>query len=236
VRQSDTSEMFTREHADRSGPQEEDFVMRTTAQRSARHLVLAATVMAVVGMSGGLAAQTLGSKQTSLSLERALARLPYYGVFDFLAFELDRGTATLSGYTYTESLKSAAERTAKQTPGVDEVANRLEVLPPSQEDDRIRWATFYRIYTDAFLSRYASGGEMGVRRELYEARRFPGTYQPLGRYAIHIIVRHGHTRLVGIVDNEGDRTIAEMRAREVTGVFSVENELEVAKKGAKSST
>jgi hypothetical protein len=198
---------------------------------AARRLVIVAGLIVVVGLSAGSAAQTIGAKETSYSLERALVRLPYYGVFDFLAFEIDRGTVTLSGYTYTESLRSAAERAAKNTSGVDEVANQLELLPVSQEDDRIRWSTFYRIYTDAFLSRYGSGGEVGARRELYEARRFPGMYQPLGRYAIHIIVRNGRTTLFGIVDNDADRTIAEMRAREVTGVFAVENELVVSKKG-----
>jgi hypothetical protein len=119
---------------------------------------------------------------------------------------------------------------AKRTSGVDEVSNRLEVLPASPNDDRIRWATFYRIYTDAFLSRYASGGPDSVRRELYQARRFGGMYQPLGLYDIHIVVRNGHTTLYGIVDNDGDRTIAEMKAREVSGVFSVENEIVVASK------
>jgi hypothetical protein len=93
--------------------------------------------------------------------------------------------------------------------------------------------TFYRIYTDAFLSRYASGGEAGVRRELYEARRFPGMYQPLGLYSIHIVVRHGQTTLYGVVDSDVDKRLAEVRAREVFGVFSVENEIVVAKKVAK---
>ena len=43
-------------------------------------------------------------------------------------------------------------------------------------------------------------------------------------------MRNGHTTLFGVVDNQGDRQIAEMRAREVSGVFSVANELEIAKK------
>ena len=55
-------------------------------------------------------------------------------------------------------------------------------------------------------------------------------HQPLGVYAIHIVVRNGHLTLLGVVDNEGDRRIAEMRAREVSGVFSIENELEIAGK------
>ena len=203
------------------------------ALRLARGFVVGAGVSGVIVSTTGSSAQMVSASETTHSVRRALERLPYYGVFDYMAFGVDRGTVTLTGYTYNGSLRSAAEIAAKRTSGVDEVANRLEVLPASQEDDRIRWVTFYKIYTDAFLSRYASGGEAGVRREIYEARRFPGMYQPLGLYSIHIVVRHGQTTLYGVVDSDADRQIAEVRAREVFGVFSVENEIVVAKKAAK---
>ena len=114
----------------------------------------------------------------------------------------------------------------KRASGVDEVANKIEVLPTSPNDDRIRWATYYRIYTDDFLSRYAPGGVHGVLQELRDERRFPGM-QPVGSYGIHIIVKNGRTTLLGIVDNATDRQLAETRAREVTGVFAVENGLTV---------
>lgn len=200
------------------------------AGRAARHVIVGAALLGIISFSTGLAAEPMSMQETTRSLQRTLERLPYYGVFDFMAFGIDRGTVTLTGYAYSGSLRNAAEMAAKRTSGVDEVANRLEVLPASPNDDRIRWATFYRIYTDAFLSRYASGGPDSVRRELYQARRFGGMYQPLGLYDIHIVVRNGHTTLYGIVDNDGDRTIAEMKAREVSGVFSVENEIVVASK------
>ena len=163
-------------------------------------------------------------------MQRALERLPYYGVFDFMAFNVARGAVTLTGYAYQGSLRDAAESATRRVSGVDEIANRVELLPASQNDDRIRWATFYRVYTDAFLSRYATGGPDQIRREISDSRRFPGMHQPLGTYAIHIVVRNGHTTLFGVVDNQGDRQIAEMRAREVSGVFSVANELEIARK------
>ena len=205
----------------------------TAARRLARGLLIGASLTGVVLMTAGVAAETVTSQETTRSLRRALERLPYYGVFDHLTFSVDRGVVTLGGYAYNGSLRYAAEMAAKRTSGVDEVANRLEVLPSSQEDDRIRWATFYRIYTDAFLSRYASGGDMAARREIYEARRWGGLYQPLGLYSIHIVVRHGQTTLHGVVDNDADRQIAEVRAREVFGVFGVDNEIVVAKKVAK---
>jgi hyperosmotically inducible protein len=203
------------------------------AGRLARGLLIGASLAGVVVTTAGTAAETMTPQETTRSVRRALERLPYYGVFDYLTFGVDRGVVTLNGYAYNGSLRYAAEMAAKRTSGVDEVANRLEVLPASQEDDRIRWATFYRIYTDAFLSRYASGGDLGARRELAEARRWGGMYQPLGLYSIHIVVRHGQTTLYGVVDNDGDKQMAEFRAREVSGVFGVENEIVVAKKAAK---
>jgi hyperosmotically inducible periplasmic protein len=51
--------------------------------------------------------------------------------------------------------------------------------------------------------------------------------QPVGRYPIHIIVKNGRTMLLGVVDNASDRQLAEVRAREVTGVFEIENSLTV---------
>jgi hypothetical protein len=175
------------------------------------------------------AAQSVAEKETVLNVERALERLPYYGVFDFLAFAVDRGTVTLQGYAYQGSLKAAATRAVKRVSGVDEVSNRIAVLPASQNDDRIRWSTFYAIYTDDFLSRYAPGGAIGVRYDARQFARFPGM-QPYGTYPIHIIVNRGRTTLLGIVDNESDKTLAGVRAREVDGVFAVENELVVDKK------
>lgn len=175
------------------------------------------------------AAQTVAAKERVLQIERALLRLPYYGVFDFLAFGVDRGTVTLQGFAYRGTLKEEAERAVKRVSGVDEVANKIELLPASQNDDRIRWATFYNIYTDDFLSRYSPGGAMGARYEARQFARFPGM-QPFGTYPIHIVVKNGRTMLVGVVDNESDKTVAGIRAREVTGVFGVDNDLVVDKK------
>jgi hypothetical protein len=204
--------------------------MSMTVRKSSRvnGLFVAAALAGAVVASSGLQAQSIGLKQTTLSLQKALERLPYYGVFDFLAFSVDRGTVTLVGYTYTGSLKWDAEHAAKRVSGVDEVANQLEVLPASFNDDRIRQATFYRIYTDSFLSRYTPGGQRGALYEALEFGRFPGR-QPFGTYPIHIIVKGGRTTLLGVVDNASDKQLAEFRAREVNGVFGLENELVVSK-------
>ena len=203
--------------------------MKHSAHRLAVRTIFAAILTLALTLFGTTTprAQSLAAKETALMVQRALLRLPYYGVFDFLVFGVDRGVVSLGGYAYRPNLKSDAAAVVKRVGGIDEVANKIEVLPASQQDDRIRWATFYNIYTDEFLSRYAPGGAMSVRYEALSFARFPGM-QPFGTYPIHIIVKNGRTMLLGIVDNEGDKTLVGVRAREVTGVFSVENDLAVA--------
>ena len=196
--------------------------------RALRRVLVGLALLGALTSVPHAVAQSVTSEETVHSVRRMLERLPYYGVFDFIVFRVDRGTVYLGGYSYQGNLKGAAEMATKRAISVNEVANKIEVLPASLNDDRIRWATFYRIYTDDFLSRYAPGGEFGVLQELREERRFPGM-QPVGRYPIHIVVKNGRTMLLGVVDNAADRQIAEVRAREVSGVFEVENGLVVAR-------
>jgi hyperosmotically inducible protein len=175
------------------------------------------------------------------SIRKELMQLPYYGVFDFLAFSYDKGTVTLMGYAYHPTLKQDAVRAVKRAPGVDQVIDKIEELPVSQNDDEIRWKTYYAIYRDPFLSRYAPGGGMlwghrhafGPGFHSMGMTRFPGM-EPLGDYPIHIIVKGGKITLLGVVDSESDKTVAGMRAREVPGSFGVENEL-VVENQSKSS-
>jgi osmotically-inducible protein OsmY len=192
-----------------------------------RNGLVSLALLGAIGAPTSASVQRVSSDETVRSVQRMLERLPYYGVFDYIVFRVDRGTVYLTGYSFEGRLKADAEMAAKRASGVDEVANKIEVLPASQNDDRIRWATFYRIYADDFLSRYARGGVLDVLQELRDERHFPGM-QPVGVYPIHIIVKNGRTMLLGVVDNAADRQIAEVRAREVTGVFEVENSLSVA--------
>lgn len=163
------------------------------------------------------------------AIRDALLRLPYYGVFDFLSFSYARGTVVLGGYAYYGNLAADAERAVKRVGGVDTVTAQITQLPASSFDDDIRWRTFYAIYTNAFLAKYAPGGGLlwGHRHTVgpfgpFSA--FPGM-QPVGNFPIHIIVQGGRVRLLGVVDNETDRTVAGMAARGVSGTFGVENEL-----------
>jgi hyperosmotically inducible periplasmic protein len=198
----------------------------TTLSRAIGAGVIGVAMTGLLSGTNGARAQGPAPGTTVESVRRMLERLPYYGVFDFIVFSVDRGTVTLAGYGFHGSLKADAEMAVKRAPGVDTVVNRIVSLPASPNDDRIRWATYYRIYSDDFLSRYGPG-EHEVRRELQDERRFPGM-QPVGRYPIHIVVQNGRTMLLGVVDNATDRQLVEWRAREVTGVFEVENSLVVS--------
>jgi hyperosmotically inducible protein len=191
-------------------------------------VLIGVAMLGCVDGTTSVAAQSVATGETARSVARMLEHLPYYGVFDFIAFGVNRGTVTLVGYAYQGNLKRDAEMAAKRSSGVDEVADKIEILPASINDDRIRWATYYAIYADSSLSRYVRGGEGEVHRELRDERHFPGM-QPVGIYPIHIIVKNGHTMLLGVVDNAADRQIAEVRARGVIGVFDVENDLTVAR-------
>jgi hyperosmotically inducible protein len=135
-----------------------------------------------------------------------LVLLPYYGVFDNLAYQVSPdGTVTLIGQVVNTSTKSDAEAAVKDIEGVRRVVNQIEALPPSPMDDGIRRQVFRAIYGNPVLSRYAI---MAVP-------------------PIHIIVKNGHVTLTGVVDRQADKQIAEIQAKSVPNVFSVDDQLQV---------
>jgi hyperosmotically inducible protein len=197
-------------------------------QKTSRSRVFVIAALVFMSVAAVAAAQPSSEDaRTNDDIRRALLRLPYYGVFDYLTFQYDRGTVTLSGYAYRATVKNDAVKAVKRVSRVDQVVDQIELLPVTQNDDRIRWSTFYRIYGDAFLSRYAPGGGLAGRR--FYGPRYPGA-EPFGYYPIHIVVQRGRTMLLGVVDSESDRTAAGFRAREVPLTFGVENELLVARR------
>jgi len=133
--------------------------------------------------------------------------LPYYNVFDNLAFKVDGATVTLLGQVTRPTLKSDAERVVKRLEGVDKVVNNIQVLPLSPDDDRIRTAVYRAVYGQPALQRY---GMQAVP-------------------PIHIIVNSGNVTLEGVVATEADKNIANVQAKGVPGVFSVKNNLRVEK-------
>ena len=183
-------------------------------------------------------AEKADPKDLVSQVRKDLIRLPYYGVFDFLVFSVNGPTVTLGGDVYNGSIKKDAEREVKRIPGIENVANNIEVLPASSFDDDIRWAAYRAIYHDSSLSRYLPGGGWVPQGRMWRfdrpfdgfgaGMRFPGQ-EPVGNYPIHIIVKGGRITLEGVVDNQMDKTLTGIRARGVSGAFSVDNELQVEK-------
>lgn len=134
-----------------------------------------------------------------------LLMLPYFGVFDYIAFKVDGDTVTLLGEVVRPVLKSDAENSLKRIEGVEKVDNQIEVLPPSPQDDRLRLQLFHSIYGYPSLEKYALGVQKPIR----------------------IIVKNGHVTLEGVVDNDTDKNVANVRANGVPGIFSVTNNLQV---------
>ncbi|HBY62808.1 MAG TPA: transport-associated protein [Solibacterales bacterium] len=177
--------------------------------------------MRVVSLT--LLAAALLSAQTGTPAERSrnrivrqvrheLVMLPFYGVFDNMAYTVDGSTVTLFGQVTRPTLKTDAERSVRDIEGVDKVVNQIEVLPVSPNDDRIRLAAFAAIYRHPAL-------------QMYALRAVP---------PIHIIVKNGNVTLEGAVAREGDKNIAGIQANTVTGAFSVTNNLVVDGGGGKS--
>src|SRR5437016_4052238 len=118
---------------------EEDEMKQSGIRKLARTVSTGALVVAVASaVAPRVSAESVAHGETTMAVGRALHRLPYYGVFDFLAYGVERGTVTLAGYAYRGNLRTDASRAVKKVSGVDEVANQIEVLPASQEDDRTR--------------------------------------------------------------------------------------------------
>jgi len=139
-----------------------------------------------------------------------LVMLPFYGVFDNLAYKVSPdGTVTLLGQVSRPTLKSDAENVVKRIEGVEHVDNQIKVLPTSPNDDRIRRAVYRAIYGNEVLSQYA-------------LRAVP---------PIHIIVENGNVTLEGVVARQMDKQIAEMQTKSVPGVFSVTDNLKIEEEG-----
>ena len=136
-----------------------------------------------------------------------LLMLPYFGVFDFIAYKVDGYSVTLLGQVVRPTLKSDAEGAVKHIEGVEKVDNQIEVLPPSPMDDGLRRRLYRAIYGYPAFEKYALGVQKPIR----------------------IIVKSGRVNLEGVVDNDGDKNLAGLRANGVSGIFSVTNNLQVVK-------
>ena len=151
--------------------------------------------------------ETKASQNLVREVRHQLLLLPYYTVFDNLAFKVDGDRVTLEGQVTNPTLKHDAETAVKSIEGISGVTNNIEALPTSPMDDQLRRALYRAIYGDPSLSKYGWSS------------------MP----SIHIIVKNGHLSLEGVVDNDTDKNLAGLRANGVPNVFEVKNNLVVKK-------
>jgi hyperosmotically inducible periplasmic protein len=149
---------------------------------------------------------------SDLELRETIAnRLRYdrigYGItFNNFQVGVKDGVVTVTGDARSYPDKASALAIVEDTPGVRDVIDEINVLPLSQFDDELRVRTAMAIYRDPALQKYSVDPQAPIR----------------------IVIENGNVKLYGVVDSLMDKQIAEMRAREVLGVFSVENHLLVA--------
>jgi hyperosmotically inducible protein len=144
-------------------------------------------------------------RRLSNEVRHELNMIPQFTVFDNLAYRVDGGTVTLFGQVRDAIVKDSAEARVKHLEGVERVDNQIEILPASFNDDRIRGRVARAVFNDPRLFNY------GIQ-----------TVPP-----IHIIVKNGHVNLEGVVRTQAEKDDAFIRANGVSGVFSVENNLQV---------
>jgi hyperosmotically inducible protein len=167
--------------------------------------VLAIAASAVLAGPAGGVDQQGATAQITEKVRKELVTLPYYGVFDNLAYKVDGGTVTLYGQVTRPTTRSDAATRVARINGVSRVVNNIEVLPLSSFDDQIRRRMYRTIFNTGGLYRYAMGANP----------------------SIHIVVNRGHVTLEGVVDSIGDSRLANIAANGVPGVFSVTNNLRV---------
>ena len=147
--------------------------------------------------------------QLAAQLDRKLYfdRIGYDNRFNFVTVTVKDGVATVSGETRTDVGRDSALALVNNTPGVKDVVNDIKVSPVSIFDDDIRVRATRAIYNDPVLGRYATDPAAPIR----------------------IVVSNGKLSLYGTVENAMDKQMAGIRANQVVGVFSVANNLVVAK-------
>ena len=126
--------------------------------------------------------------------------------FNALTIGVQSGVVTLGGVAYGPMDKDSAVSLVANYPGVKDVVDNIEVAPLSPMDDGIRLAEARAIYGAPQLNKYAMDPAKPIR----------------------ITVVNGNVTLSGVVDNQGDKDVANIKANGVPGVFKVINNLQVA--------
>lgn len=148
---------------------------------------------------------------TKLTDKLSYDRVFYGNAFNAITVTVQNGAVTLGGHALSFFSRDSALALVDYYPGVKDVTDQIEVDPVSSFDNRIRMEVYRAVYGYPSLNRYAINPAKPIR----------------------ISVQNGHVSLYGIVDTQGDKDMAFLRAGTVPGVFDVKNFLQVAEPAAK---
>src|SRR5213593_4587478 len=106
-----------------------------TNMRKIKSTLLAIGAVLMLGAVPAMGQRTrttvVTNPQLAKKVRHELVTLPYYGVFDNLAYNINGGTVTLYGQVVRPTTRSDAERRVRRLPGVSRVVNNINVLPLS---------------------------------------------------------------------------------------------------------
>ena len=181
------------------------YQQKLDAAKKVRKLVNVQGVRNLIAVAG----KDVPDVELAAQLDRKLYydRMGYDNLFNYVTASVQDGVVIVSGDVRTDVDRDSALALADNTPGVKDVVNDIKVAPASIFDDQIRIRAARAIYRDSVLSRYA--------------------IDPA--YPIRIVVDNGKLSLYGTVATQMEKNVAGIRANQVFGAFSVQNNLQVVK-------
>jgi hyperosmotically inducible protein len=128
-----------------------------------------------------------------------------YTIYDFVDGRVRDGIVTLNGAVTMDLKQAEIDELIEKIPGVRDLKDGVTVLPLSSSDDRIRASLGNQIYRSALSASYSQVNP-----------------------PVRVIVEHGHVTLIGTVVSQVERQKAEVAARMMPGVFTVDNRIQLA--------
>jgi hyperosmotically inducible periplasmic protein len=161
-----------------------------------------------------VAGPTVSDQELQFKLQEKLAydRVGYGNTFNAITVTVQNGAVTLGGHARTDVDRDSALAVVSTYSGVKEVTDNISVDPTSIMDDQLRLAVARAVYGYPTLNKYAIDPAKSIR----------------------ISVQGGHVELSGVVDSQADKNTANIRANGVPGVFSVQNDLQLANQPSES--
>lgn len=174
-----------------------------------KKIMLVAALVFAVTLSGFAQDESMLSRDDILEADiaRTIGNNVYYSIYDIVNVQVNEGVVRLSGYVTEPHKRASILKQVSEMPDVKAVEESITVLPPSVNDDRLRFIIARKIYGDSRLMKYAF-------------ERWP--------YPIHIIVKNGRVTLEGEIKNKFDNRLIEVKVRETFGVLEVDNNLRVS--------